>query len=191
MNEDHPSTTRQRVRRALLIVLARVVAACVVLVVLFYTLPLDRLESLSLGVGLALWVIVLAGATAVAIRVVARSKDPSVVAIEAAATLAVLFVMLFATGYYVLQVADPSSFSEDPLTRTDALYFTITVLSTVGFGDITASSQVARVLVTLQMVLNVVFIGVGVKLITKAVKVGRAHHTPPDQGAEASSSTAG
>jgi hypothetical protein len=28
-----------------------------------------------------------------------------------------------------------------PLTRTDALYFSVTVFSTVGFGDITAKSQ--------------------------------------------------
>jgi voltage-gated potassium channel len=28
-----------------------------------------------------------------------------------------------------------------PLTRTDALYFTVTVFSTVGFGDITAKPR--------------------------------------------------
>ena len=30
------------------------------------------------------------------------------------------------------------------LTHTDGLYFTVTVLSTVGFGDITAKTEAAR-----------------------------------------------
>jgi hypothetical protein len=34
------------------------------------------------------------------------------------------------------------------LTRTDALYFTVTVFSTVGFGDITAKTETARLVVT-------------------------------------------
>ena len=40
-----------------------------------------------------------------------------------------------------------SNFSE-PLTRTGALYFTVTVFSTVGFGDITAKTEAARLVVT-------------------------------------------
>ena len=33
----------------------------------------------------------------------------------------------------------------EPLTRTDAQYFTVTIFATVGFGDITAVTQTARV----------------------------------------------
>jgi hypothetical protein len=48
----------------------------------------------------------------------------------------------------------PANFSTHALTRTDALYFTVTVFSTVGFGDITAASQSARLVVTAQMLLD-------------------------------------
>jgi hypothetical protein len=34
--------------------------------------------------------------------------------------------------------ADTDNFNVHALTRTDSLYFTITVFATVGFGDITA-----------------------------------------------------
>ena len=44
--------------------------------------------------------------------------------------------------------ADPANFSTHTLTRTDALYFTITIFATVGFGDISATSQSARLLVS-------------------------------------------
>jgi voltage-gated potassium channel len=65
-----------------------------------------------------------------------------------------------------------SNFSE-PLTRTDALYFTVTVFSTVGFGDITAKTEAARLVVTGQMIADLVVIGLAVKVIVGAVKRGR------------------
>ena len=39
-----------------------------------------------------------------------------------------------------------------PLNHTDALYFTVTVFATVGFGDITATTEAARLVVTGQMI---------------------------------------
>jgi voltage-gated potassium channel len=43
-------------------------------------------------------------------------------------------------------------------TRTDALYFTLSTLTTIGFGDVHAVGQVARVLVIVQMIFDVVFV---------------------------------
>jgi hypothetical protein len=39
----------------------------------------------------------------------------------------------------------------EPLSRTDALYYTITVFSTVGFGDITPRADLARIVTMVQM----------------------------------------
>ena len=58
-------------------------------------------------------------------------------------------------------------------TRTDALYFTVTVFSTVGFGDITAVTEVARVLVTGQMIAGIAILGLGARIIVDAVKRGQ------------------
>ena len=49
-----------------------------------------------------------------------------------------------------MERASAASFTQ-PLTRTDALYFTVTVFSTVGFGDITAKSEAARIVLIVQM----------------------------------------
>ena len=59
------------------------------------------------------------------------------------------------------------------LTHTDALYFTVTVFTTVGFGDITAKSEGARLLVTAQMIADLIVLGVGAKIILGAVTRGR------------------
>ena len=75
----------------------------------------------------------------------------------------------------------PANFSTHPLTRTDTLYFTVTVFSTVGFGDITAASQSARLVVTAQMLLDLVALGLLVRAFVGAVQVAR-RQTPPADG---------
>lgn len=52
-------------------------------------------------------------------------------------------------------------------TRTDALYFTVSTLATVGFGDVHASGQAARAAITLQIVFNLVFLGAAVGTISR------------------------
>ena len=69
-----------------------------------------------------------------------------------------------------MERASAASFTE-PLTRTDALYFTVTVFSTVGFGDISPKSEAARVVLIVQMLADLVLLwGVG----DTAAPAGRA-----------------
>ena len=50
--------------------------------------------------------------------------------------------------------------------KTDALYFNISTLATVGFGDVHPVGQLARAAVTLQIVFNLVFLGAAVSIIS-------------------------
>ncbi len=50
------------------------------------------------------------------------------------------------------------------------MYFTVTILATVGFGDITATGQLSRGLVTLQMVVNFAVLAVALRVVTWAIK---------------------
>jgi voltage-gated potassium channel len=47
------------------------------------------------------------------------------------------------------------------------------VFTTVGFGDITAKSEGARLLVTGQMITDLIILGIGAKVILGAVTRGR------------------
>jgi voltage-gated potassium channel len=51
-------------------------------------------------------------------------------------------------------------------TKTDALYFNISTLATVGYGDVHPVGQLARAAVTLQIVFNLVFLGTAVSVIS-------------------------
>jgi Ion channel/Bacterial regulatory proteins, gntR family len=79
-----------------------------------------------------------------------------------------LFLLLFASSYVVMARMSASNFGER-LTHTDGLYFTVTVFSTVGFGDITAKSQAARLVVTGQIIADLVILGLAIKVIVGAV----------------------
>ena len=58
----------------------------------------------------------------------------------------------------------------EPLSRTDALYFAVTIFTSVGFGDIVARSQPARVIVMIQMLGSLAFLGVGARVLVTAVQ---------------------
>ncbi len=68
---------------------------------------------------------------------------------------------------------DPAAFTET-LSRSDALYFTIVVFSTVGFGDITPDAEAARLVVGGQILLDLLVLGLGIQVILGAVRRSRA-----------------
>jgi voltage-gated potassium channel len=160
---------RQTIVRAVL----RAVGSTAALVAIYYLLPLDRSSTwiavTMLAIGLA-WLIAL---VVFQVRWILRSRFPGLRGVEALATSIPLFLLLFASTYVVMVAISAGNFSE-PLTRTDALYFTITVFSTVGFGDITAKTEAARLVVTGQMIVDLVAVGLAVKVIVGAVKRGRS-----------------
>jgi hypothetical protein len=133
-NQHFQALTAAKRRRLIFRAVLRSVLAAVVLVVLYYVLPLDRRWDADTAIRLLIGIVVLASA---------------------------------------------ASFTE-PLTRTDALYFTVTVFSTVGFGDITARSEAARVVLIVQMLADLALLGAGIRVLLGAVQRGREQS--PDTG---------
>ena len=161
----------RRFRRAL-VTLLRALGSTVALVAIYYLLPLDG-TSIEVAVGmLAFGLLALAGLVAFQVRSIIRARHPALRAVGALATSVPLFLVLFAGTYFVMGGISEANFSE-PLTRTDALYFTVTVFATVGFGDIVATTEGARVVVMGQMVAGIVIIGLGARIIVDAVKRGQ------------------
>ena len=159
-------------RRIIVQAVLRAVGSTAALVAVYYLLPLDRSSTWVAVTILAIGLVALIGLVAFQVRRIVTSPFPGLRGVEALATSIPLFLLLFAGTYVVLATISAGSFSE-PLTRTDALYFTITVFSTVGFGDITAKTEAARLVVTGQMIADLVVIGLGLKVIVGAVKRGR------------------
>ena len=86
-----------------------------------------------------------------------------------------LLLVLFAAAYYLMSRSDTGNFNE-ALDRLDSLYFTVTVFTTTGFGDIAATAPLTRSTVTAQMVVDLIVIGLGIRAILGAVRIGRERH---------------
>jgi hypothetical protein len=137
----------------------------------FFILPIGH-ESTGRAVG-RLVIDVALVATVIwwqASRIV-KADYPQLRALEALGFILALFLALFAALYLAMSHNSASTFNE-PLDHMRALYFTITVFSTVGFGDITAKTDTARAVVSAQMVLDLVIIGVVVRLLVTAARAG-------------------
>lgn len=66
-------------------------------------------------------------------------------------------VMAFALTDYVIAHNYPGQF-EGLATRLDGLYFALTTLATVGYGDVHAAGQLARAVVSVQQIFNIVVV---------------------------------
>lgn len=99
------------------------------------------------------------------LKKIKRSKFPQLAAVEALILIATMFLAVFAAIYVMESTAVPSAFSED-LDHFNAYYFALTILATVGFGDITPVSTVARATAMVQMAIDIAFIAVLVRIIS-------------------------
>jgi O-antigen ligase len=152
------------------------------LLVAYYLLPLDggRTAGTSAVLACGLTVVVLVFLWEV--RAIVHSPHPRLKAVEALAATLPLYLVLFAGVYYLMERSTPGSLSE-PLTRTDALYFTLSTFTTVGFGDIIPRSQTARVVAMLQMAGGLLVVGVAARILAGAIRTGlrrQGRETPPE-----------
>jgi voltage-gated potassium channel len=143
-----------------------------VLGALYYLLPLNQPLNAGTSVRLLVGLAAFAGVTVWQVRTIVGSRYPALRAFEVLGLIVPLYLVLFASTYFVMERASAGSFTQ-PLTRTDALYFTVTVFATVGFGDITAKSEPARVVLIVQMLGNLAFLGAGVRILLGAVHRGQ------------------
>lgn len=134
----------------------------VAVVTLYFFAPLTRGDApIGSLLGVAVGAVAL---TAIAVVVVneARRSERQLKPVH-------LVLVIFSLSYYLLATNSPGEFS-GLHTRLDALYFSMTTMSTVGYGDVHASGQTARLLVTLQLAFNLVFVGALVGLLQDRVR---------------------
>jgi voltage-gated potassium channel len=150
----------------------RAAGSTTALVVIYYLLPLNRSSTTVAVIMLIIGLVALIALVTYQVRSITRSPFPLLRGVEALATSIPLFLLLFAATYVVLATISAGNFTQ-PLSRTDAIYFTVTVFATVGFGDITAKTEVARLVVTGQMITDLIVLGLGVRVLVSAVQRGR------------------
>lgn len=136
----------------------------------YYVLPLRVGDHPDTYLRLGLSVVLLVGLAVVLrmqVRRSRRAQRPPYLRIQWLLTAMYVLILGFALVYAVIAVFLPSQFVgiDD---RTDALYFSVTLVGTVGFGDIHPSGTVGQLAATVHMVFNLIFLGTALRLLTTA-----------------------
>lgn len=96
-----------------------------------------------------------------------KARFPQVQAIETLIMMTAMFLALFSIIYVSLSQDDPQAFTER-LNAFSSYYFALTVLATVGFGDISPVTTLARSVTMVQMAIDLALIGVLVRIVSQA-----------------------
>jgi hypothetical protein len=160
----------------------RAVATSTIVLAIYFTVPVSDDPHTSVIVRLVVGLVLFMFALTYEVRAIVKSDRPILRAADALALVIPVFLVVFAWIYLTVAKSDPTAFTE-PLTRVSALYFTVTVFSTVGFGDITPVSDPARVAVMIQMLCDLVFLAVVIRLILEAARgsLGRSVTRSPGE----------
>ncbi|MFF5234781.1 potassium channel family protein [Dactylosporangium sp. NPDC000521] len=115
-----------------------------------------------------------------------RAAERGSAHLETLINLLVVTVLAFSLVYVLL--ANHQGQFTGLATRTDALYFTLSTLATVGYGDVHPVGQAARIAVIVQIVFNLVYVGAAVTVLGGAVR-RRVGSTGAGPGGEADRGT--
>ncbi len=165
-------------RRLFAVAIGRTVITVAVLVVGYHLIPFDRGSTWQIGLVVVVALVLLSAGAALELRAVTVADYPTLRAIQSLTVSLVVVLLAFASIYMILSNSDSGAFDE-VLDHTGAVYFSLTTLTTIGYGDIVPVSRAARNVVMLQMVIDVLIIGVYVKLVTTTVRQRLAEATAP------------
>ena len=156
---------RQKVR-VVLESLARMFVGLAFVIVMMRLVPVD--PHLNLWIPISMGIVMLlafAWYFRLQLRRIHVAQYPRIQATEALLLLVAMFLAFFTVTYNAMSLAEPASFSEN-LDQFSAFYFTVTVLATVGFGDITPVTIPARSVAMVQMGFDIAFIAVAVRIVS-------------------------
>ena len=161
---------RSQRHRAVVQAAATVILAWVLILGAYYLIPFAHLSGARSVLRLCAVVALVGAVLVLQIRRISKAELPELRAVEALGIVVIVFLAGFSTVYLNLSHGAGTTFTQ-PLDHTRALYFTISVFSTVGFGDITPRTDTARIIVSAQMLLDLVIIGTVVRLIFNAARI--------------------
>ena len=111
---------------------------------------------------------------AIILRHIFEADSVTIGEIYAAISVYVMIGLAFGIGYHFLNTLGPDSikFNEGEDTMSALIYFSFTTLSTVGYGDITPISAIARSLSIIEMIIGATYVAVLIGALINASRDG-------------------
>jgi voltage-gated potassium channel len=154
----------------------RVVVIGLVVLAFYFAVPVDSDPTGGPALRVSAAVVLFAALAAGVAGQVRRSLVDEDRRLDGLITAILAVWVLFALGFYLLSVHERGQV-EGLHTKVDALYFAASTMLTIGYGDVHATGQVARGLVLVQMIFDVVFVATAAATLNAHVRrrVARRH----------------
>lgn len=149
----------------------RILGIALGMLLLYALVPVPGTSGAAALVGMVVGLLLFVVLVGWQLRTIVRAEHPVLRAVEVVTFALPMLVVIFAFTFLTISRADPQSFSE-PLGRVSAMYFTVSTLATVGFGDVTPASPGARIVVTFQMLFDLALLAGLVRLVILATRTG-------------------
>jgi hypothetical protein len=149
----------------------RVLGIALAMLLLYALVPVPGTSGAAALLGMIIGLLTFVVLVGWQLQAIVRAEHPVLRAVELVAFALPMLVVIFAFAFLTVSRADPQSFSE-PLGRVDAMYFAVSTVATVGFGDITPTSAGARLVVTFQMLFDLALLAGLVRLVVLATRTG-------------------
>ncbi|MBA2955107.1 two pore domain potassium channel family protein [Nocardioides sp. MAH-18] len=154
--------------------------------VLYFVLPLTSDPNRSEVVRLCLGLVVMALLAVLVIWQVRLQMVDDTRHVDGLVLALALSIVVFALIFYTIADRSPAQIPELH-TKLDALYFTLTTLMTIGYGDIHAAGQFARGVVIVQIFFNVAIIATAATAINRRIREKAIEHAQERAASGASS----
>jgi voltage-gated potassium channel len=165
------SLDRRQQQRVVARTAMRILVSVVLLFALYGALPAADRTGLETLIELFIGLIIFGALLGWQVLKIMGAEHPELRAAEALAVAVPVVLIVFSFTYLSLSHAQPGSFSQ-PLNHVRAVYFVITVISTVGFGDITPKTDAAMIVVSFQIMLDLILLVGIVRAVFFAAQVG-------------------
>jgi voltage-gated potassium channel len=156
-------------RRLGILALVRIFVTAALLLGLYALAPTDVRDVDATILKFAIALAIVGVVVTIQVRAILSASYPLLRAVESVVTAILVFVIVFSLVYLDLAQINPGYFTER-LDHVSALYFTVTVLTTVGFGDIAAKTDLSRAVVTIQMLSDLIFLAIVIRVFFYAAQ---------------------
>ena len=159
-------------RRAVIRSLVRFVSIFAVIIAGYYLLPLSGVSGGAVAIArLVLGAMLFIAVMGWEVHRIVTADLPELRAAESLAIAVPFFLTTYAAAYVTLSALSPGSFTQ-AMNRTGGLYFSVVTFGTVGYGDIAPVSDLARILVITQVLGDLVFIALVLRIVANASRFG-------------------
>ena len=149
-------------------------------IVVYFAAPVRDVQRSS-GYRILITIVALVMLTLWVLWQLRRHVDDESRRIDGLLAVILIVIVAFALAFYIVEQRRPGEIV-GLNSRLDSLYFTVSTLLTIGYGDVHAEGQLARALVLVQIVFDVVFVATAAGLLSSRVRSAAQRRTQERTG---------